>query len=65
MTKTESEETSTLGNTEQREFGDSHYKPLSVQQQLLDDETRALQVIHIGFLMSLCQTYFIICFAFV
>ena len=59
VTKTDSAETSQSDKMELRERNESHNEPLRVQQQLLDDETRALQVIKNGFLI-LHQTYFLI-----
>lgn len=46
---------------ELREPEELRAEPLRVQQQLLDDETRALQVIKIDFLVSLCRSYSIMC----
>jgi len=42
---------------ELREPEELRAEPLRVQQQLLDDETRALQVVKINF----CRTYSVIC----
>ncbi|XP_028784962.1 syntaxin-81 [Neltuma alba] len=44
MTKKDSAEASNSGSMELREPDESRNEPLRVQQQLLDDETRALQV---------------------
>ncbi|KAF7822218.1 syntaxin-81 [Senna tora] len=44
VTRKDSSETSTSGNMELKEPDELHSEPLRVQQQLLDDETRALQV---------------------
>lgn len=49
---------------ELREPEELRAEPLRVQQQLLDDETRALQVIKIDFLMSLSGSYSIMCHLF-
>lgn len=57
MTKQDSAEPSNSGNVELREPDNSHNEPLRVQQQLLDDETRALQVNRIFFLLSLYWTF--------
>ncbi|KAK4284283.1 hypothetical protein QN277_001138 [Acacia crassicarpa] len=56
MTKKDSAEASNSGNMELRETDKSHNEPLRVQQQLLDDETRALQVELTGLLDAVQET---------
>jgi len=46
---------------ELREPEELRAEPLRVQQQLLDDETRALQVIKINLFMNLCRSYSVVC----
>ena len=58
VTRKDSAETSKSdGMEELREPEELRAEPLRVQQQLLDDETRALQVVKINF----CRTYSVIC----
>ncbi|KAI9127703.1 hypothetical protein K1719_000696 [Acacia pycnantha] len=56
MTKKDSAEASNSGNVELRETDESRHEPLRVQQQLLDDETRALQVELTGLLDTVQET---------
>ncbi|KAK4254767.1 hypothetical protein QN277_010099 [Acacia crassicarpa] len=56
MTKKDSAEASNSGNMELRETDESRNEPLRVQQQLLDDETRALQVELTGLLYAVQET---------
>jgi len=60
VTRKDSAETSKSDGMELREPEELRAEPLRVQQQLLDDETRALQVIKINFFMKFCRTYSVI-----
>ncbi|KAE9600276.1 hypothetical protein Lal_00045374 [Lupinus albus] len=56
VTKKEPAETPNLGDMEFKEHDELHNEPLRVQQQLLDDETRALQVELTGLLDTVQET---------
>ena len=56
LTRKDSSETPKSGDVEPKEPDELRSEPLRVQQQLLDDETRALQVIKFGFGRNLYKT---------